>query len=143
MYADGEGGFHHVGVLADDYDGERQRLARPGIRDSERSSALTVRQLSTSTPERRSGAYTEIHSTPERIMTTFERWKAAHQEWDGVTEPLPRPTATPPDAGAAVVQGRASMVTVPGVGVDRDRSAIGNDVGCIGNRHHTRHAEFA
>jgi hypothetical protein len=34
------------------------------------------------------GCYTEIHSDPERIVATFARWKAAHLEWDGSTDPL-------------------------------------------------------
>ena len=87
MYADGEGGFHHVGVLADDYDGERQRLLDQGfeIATELRADGATAVYFDTRASI---GAYTEVHSTPERIMTTFERWKAAHHEWDGVTEPL-------------------------------------------------------
>ena len=74
-------------LLADDYDGERQRLHDQGfeIATELRADGATAVYFDT---REAIGAYTEIHSTPERIMTTFERWKAAHHEWDGVTEPL-------------------------------------------------------
>nr|NKB40178.1 methylmalonyl-CoA epimerase [Ilumatobacter sp.] len=70
MYADGEGGFHHVGVLADDYDGERQRLLDQGfeIATELRADGATAVYFDTRASD---AASTEIHSTPERIMTTF------------------------------------------------------------------------
>jgi catechol 2,3-dioxygenase-like lactoylglutathione lyase family enzyme len=87
MYADGEGGFHHIGVLADDYDGERQRLLDQGFEIATELRADGAQAVYFDTREA-IGAYTEVHSTPERIITTFGRWKAAHQEWDGFTDPL-------------------------------------------------------
>jgi hypothetical protein len=87
MYAAGEGGFHHVGVLADDFDGERQRMLNRGFDIATELRADGAQAVYFDTREA-IGGYTEIHSTPERIIDTFARWRAAHQEWDGVTEPL-------------------------------------------------------
>jgi hypothetical protein len=87
MYADGEGGFHHVGVLADDFDGERQRLLDQGFEVATELRADGAKAVYIDTRSA-IGAYTEVHSTPERIMDVFDQWKAAHLSWDGRTEPL-------------------------------------------------------
>ena len=87
MYADGEGGFHHVGVLADDWEGERQRLLDQGYEIATELRADGAEAVYFDT-RRAIGAYTEVHSTPKRIMDTFERWRQAHRDWDGVTDPL-------------------------------------------------------
>jgi len=81
MYGPGEGGLHHIGILVDDYAGERQRMLDAGhaIACELRADGAQAVYFDTRAAI---GCYTELHSTPERIMSTFARWRAAHEATD-------------------------------------------------------------
>jgi hypothetical protein len=82
MYPSGGTGFHHVAMLVRDYPGERQRLLDEG---SELACELHMPDVNACYFDTRSstGGFTELHSWSERIVTTFARWRAANEEWDG------------------------------------------------------------
>ncbi|WP_420452312.1 VOC family protein [Ilumatobacter sp.] len=96
MFEPGVGGFHHVGLLVDDFDDERDRLVDEGYMPACELRANGARASYFDT-RRAIGCFTEIHDTPEQILSTFETWRAAHRDWDGHSEPLrDRPEPTPP-----------------------------------------------
>ena len=86
MYPTG-GGFHHVAHLVEDYAGERQRLLGQG---HELACELHANDIVACYFDTRAvlGCFTELHSWTERIAATFARWRQAHAEWDGRTDPL-------------------------------------------------------
>ena len=81
------GGFHHVAHLVDDYEGERQRLLDQGFDLACELHANDIVACYFDTRDA-TGAFTELHSRTPRIVATFGRWRQAHEEWDGVTQPL-------------------------------------------------------
>ena len=87
MFAAGEEGLHHVGVLVEDFDAERARLLGEGFEPACELEADGAHAAYFDTREA-IGCFTELHNTPERIMATFATWRAAHDGWDGVTRPL-------------------------------------------------------
>lgn len=82
MYPAGSFGFHHIAMLVDDYAVEKQRLLDQGV---EKSCELYADGVWASYFDTRSaiGCYTELHSITDRILATFDRWKNAHDHWDG------------------------------------------------------------
>lgn len=77
MYAAGEEGFHHVGVLVNDYEGEKRRLLEMGFAlacelHADRVDACYFDTRSTS------GGFTELHDDPPHILSTFAGWRRAH-----------------------------------------------------------------
>lgn len=87
MYEPGETGFHHIGILCDDYARERQRYLDKGF---EIATELRIGDASAIYFDTRAaiGGYTEFHDAPDGIDGLFGRWKRAHDEWDGRTDPL-------------------------------------------------------
>ena len=85
MYPEGTFGFHHIAMLVEDYSGEKQRLLNQGI---EKSCELYADGVWASYFDTRDaiGCYTELHSITDRIVTTFDRWKNAHDHWDDQSE---------------------------------------------------------
>ena len=85
MYPEGTFGFHHIAMLVEDYSGEKQRLLNQGI---EKSCELYADGVWASYFDTRDaiGCYTELHSITDRIVTTFDRWKNAHDDWDDQSE---------------------------------------------------------
>lgn len=78
MYAAGEEGFHHVGVLVNDYEGEKGRLQEMGFAlacelHADRVDACYFDTRSTS------GGFTELHDDPPHILSTFAGWRRAHE----------------------------------------------------------------
>ena len=86
MYPTG-GGFHHVASLVADYDGARQRLLDQG---HELACELDANDIHACYFDTRPtlGCYTELHSRTDRIVATFARWQAAHDDWDGTGSAL-------------------------------------------------------
>ena len=86
MHAGGSG-FHHVASLVADYDGAKQRLIDQG---HELACELDANDIHACYFDTRPtlGCFTELHSRTERIVATFERWRAAHAEWDGTGSPI-------------------------------------------------------
>ena len=78
MYAAGEEGFHHVGVLVHDFEAERQRMLDMGF---EPACELYADQVNATYFDTRSvnGCFTEIHGDPPHILATFAQWKRAHE----------------------------------------------------------------
>jgi hypothetical protein len=81
MYPAG-GGFHHVASLVADYHGARQRLLDQG---HELACELDANDIHACYFDTRPtlGCFTELHSLTDRIVATFARWQAAHDDWDG------------------------------------------------------------
>lgn len=78
MYGDGEYGFHHVGVLVNDFEAEFERLASMGFECATRLYADGVDAAYFDTREI-TGGFTEIHGDPPRILATFAGWRRAHE----------------------------------------------------------------
>ena len=78
MFASGEEGFHHVGVLVNDFEAERQRFLDMGFdvacqlyADNVDAAYLDTRSAN--------GCFTEIHDDPPHILASFAGWRRAHE----------------------------------------------------------------
>lgn len=80
MYAAGEEGFHHVGVLVHDFEAEFQRLEAMGFECACRLWADNVDAAYFDTRSA-NGCFTEIHGDPPHILATFANWKRSHELW--------------------------------------------------------------
>lgn len=80
MYAAGEYGFHHVGVLVHDFEAEFERLSNMGFECATRLYADGVDAAYFDTREV-TGGFTEIHGDPPRILSAFAGWRRAHELW--------------------------------------------------------------
>ncbi len=81
MYPDGppDGvGFHHIGILVDDFDHEFDRLETAGFVCATRLFADGVDAAYFDTRSL-TGGFTEIHGSPRRIVDTFARWRESHR----------------------------------------------------------------
>lgn len=81
MYPDGpEGGvgFHHIGILVDDFEPEFERLQDAGFVCATRLFANGVDAAYFDTRSV-TGGFTEIHGTPAHITSTFGRWRESHR----------------------------------------------------------------
>jgi hypothetical protein len=93
MFARGQEGFHHVGVLVNDYQAERQRMLDMGF---ELACELWADDVNAGYFDTRSvnGCFTEIHGDPPHILATFAVWKRDHElfgpEDDPIVPRLPR-----------------------------------------------------
>lgn len=78
MFAKGEEGFHHVGLLIHDWDAERQRLLDMGF---PLACELYADQVNAAYFDTRStnGCFTEIHADPPHILQAFAQWRRAHE----------------------------------------------------------------
>ncbi len=87
MYAKGEEGFHHVGVLVHDWDVERQRLLDMGFvnacelwADNVNAAYFDTRSVN--------GGFTEIHGDPPHILGAFALWRRAHERYRSGDDPI-------------------------------------------------------
>jgi len=78
MYAPGEEGFHHVGVLVHDFEAEANRLEDMGFECACRLYADNVDAAYYDTRSA-NGCFTEIHDDPPHILSSFAGWKRAHE----------------------------------------------------------------
>ncbi len=86
MFKRGEEGFHHVGILGEDFDNDRQHMLDHGLDLAvEMWSGADVVYFD-ARPE--IGCFVEIHGTSPEVLAMFESWKTAHENWDGVTDPV-------------------------------------------------------
>ena len=78
MFAPGEEGFHHVGVLVHDFAEERQRLIDMGF---EVACELWADNVNAAYLDTRSanGCFTEIHGDPPHILASFAYWRRRHE----------------------------------------------------------------
>jgi hypothetical protein len=79
MYARGQEGFHHVGILVHDWEAERQRLLDMGFvnacelyADNVNAAYFDTRSVN--------GGFTEIHGDPPHILEAFASWREAHRK---------------------------------------------------------------
>lgn len=94
MYPDGppdRAGFHHVGVLVDDFEAEFAKLEAAGFVCATR---LYADRVDAAYFDTRSitGGFTEIHGSPPHIIDHFAAWRRLHDERTIDTPPVvPRP----------------------------------------------------
>ena len=75
-------GFHHVGVLVDDFEAEfHQAWSRPGFVCATRLYADGVDAAYFDTREA-NDCFTEIHGDPPHILGAFAGWRRAHELWE-------------------------------------------------------------
>ena len=88
MFAPGEGGFHHVACLVPAADMEREvaRFTDAGYEvASTLHSYVPVAYLDC---RRTLGFFVELHGLNEDVDELFREIRVAHEEWDGVTDPV-------------------------------------------------------
>jgi hypothetical protein len=88
MFAPGEGGFHHVACLvpAADMPAEVGRFVDAGYDvASTLHSYVPVAYLDCRSTL---GFFVELHGLNEDVAELFAEIRSAHEDWDGVTEPV-------------------------------------------------------
>ncbi len=86
MYASGCEGFHHVAILVPDFDAEKQRFEQRGFPVvTELVSAARVAYMDTRSVL---GCFVELYEDNPGVRESFRSWHAAHEAWDGQTDPL-------------------------------------------------------
>jgi hypothetical protein len=90
MFARGEHGYHHVGILVHDFEAEYQRLLDKGFVSACR---LYADKVDAAYFDTRSvnGCFTEIHGDPPHILQAFATWKRAHELWRPGDSPFFKP----------------------------------------------------
>ncbi len=78
MYGPGEEGFHHVGILVNNYEEEKARILDMGFELACELHADNVDACYIDT-RTTSGGFTELHDDPQHILSTFAGWKRAHE----------------------------------------------------------------
>ncbi len=81
MYPDGPphgAGFHHIGILVEDFEAEFDRLVDAGFVCATRLFADNVDAAYFDTRSI-TGGFTEIHGSPVHIVDTFARWRESHR----------------------------------------------------------------
>ncbi len=78
MYGKGQEGFHHVGLLVNDYAAEKARLDEAGF---ELACELHADNVDACYYDTRSlnGGFTELHDDPPHILSSFAGWRRAHE----------------------------------------------------------------
>jgi hypothetical protein len=87
MYAVGEEGFHHQGVLVHDFEAEFQRLVDLGFAPACRLYADGVDAAYFDTRPM-TGGFTELHGDPPRILAAFAQWRRNHELYVPGVDPL-------------------------------------------------------
>jgi hypothetical protein len=78
MYEPGQFGYHHCGVLVEDFDAEFARFEALGFVCATRLHADNVDAAYFDT-RAVTGGFTEIHGTPPHILEAFATWRRAHE----------------------------------------------------------------
>ena len=89
MFAKGEEGFHHVGVLVHDWQAERQRMLDMGFTIACELWADDVNAAYFDT-RATNGCFTELHGDPPHILGTFATWRRAHELFRPGDDPITR-----------------------------------------------------
>ena len=89
MYAPGEGGFHHVGLLVSDFPAALQKFAEQGfeVACQLRADGVDAAYIDT---RRVTGGFTELHGDPPHILEAFARWRRAHERFQPGDDPVVR-----------------------------------------------------
>ena len=88
MYAPGEGGLHHVCALVppDDLASQIERFTSAGY---ELAGSLLTSQPAVYLDCRADlGFFVELYGRSERVAAFFDTVRRAHEEWDGLTDPI-------------------------------------------------------
>lgn len=78
LYQPGEFGFHHSGLLVEDFEAEFERLQALGFTCATRLFADGVDAAYFDT-RAVNGGFTEIHGSPPHILDAFASWRRAHE----------------------------------------------------------------
>jgi catechol 2,3-dioxygenase-like lactoylglutathione lyase family enzyme len=89
MYAAGEEGFHHTGILVSDFQAEKQRYLDLGFEVACELYADNVNAAYIDT-RRVTGGFTEIHGDPPHILKAFAGWQKAHDLYQPGDDPIMR-----------------------------------------------------
>ena len=89
MYASGEEGFHHIGLLVDDFEAELKRFNAAGF---ETACRLYADGVDAAYVDTRSvtGGFTELHGNPTHILKAFDGWRRAHEARKPGDDPIQR-----------------------------------------------------
>ena len=86
VVAAGATGFHHFAILPDDFDAEKARFEASGYEAvTTLTSAARVAYMDT---RRTLGCFVELYENNAPLRETFAMWKAVHEDWDGITDPI-------------------------------------------------------
>ena len=84
--ASGTNGFHHIAILPDDFEAEKQRFEAAGYPTvTTLTSAARVAYMDT---RAKLGCFVELYENNAPLREAFANWKAAHEAWDGETDPI-------------------------------------------------------
>jgi hypothetical protein len=85
MYARGEEGFHHIAVLVpeDELPAEMERFEKAGFAVA--STLWAIADVAYIDCRSALGCFVEMHGDNAEIRSVFERFRSAHEAWDGVT----------------------------------------------------------
>ena len=86
MFPAGTQGFHHVAILPTDFDAERARYEAAGFPVA--TTLISAARVAYMDTRSVLGCFVELYEDNAPLRATFARWKAIHDEWDGVTDPI-------------------------------------------------------
>ena len=88
MFKPGEEGLHHVAVLVPEADlpAEIERFEAAGFPVA--STLWSIADVAYLDCRDAIGCFVELHGGNPQIEAVFERFRVAHEEWDGETDPL-------------------------------------------------------
>ena len=83
MYAAGEDGFHHIGMLVPDDGIEKEGEKYEAAGFPVASSLWSVANVIYVDTREAIGCFLELHGDNPGIREVFDGWKKASEEWDG------------------------------------------------------------
>ena len=86
MISAGSLGFHHVAILPSDFDAECARYEAAGCPAV--TTLISAARVAYMDTRKVLGCFVELYEDNAPLRETFARWKAIHDEWDGVTDPV-------------------------------------------------------
>ena len=86
MVSAGSLGFHHVAILPVDFDAECSRFEAAGCPAV--TTLISAARVAYMDTRKVLGCFVELYEDNAPLRATFARWKAIHDEWDGVTDPV-------------------------------------------------------
>ena len=88
MFKPGEEGFHHIAVLVPEADlpHEMERFEKAGFPVA--STLWAIADVAYVDCREALGCFVEMHGDNPGIRAVFDRFRTAHEEWDGVTDPI-------------------------------------------------------
>lgn len=87
MYPEGAEGFHHIGILVDDFEAALEQYNSKGFETACRLYADGVDAAYVDT-RAVTGGFTELHGNPPHILKAFDRWQRAHNARNPGDDPI-------------------------------------------------------